>query len=197
MKKTYFILLTSLIILGIYSCQSKQEQNQELQTINGLVMDATMNNIILITTSGDTVNISTMDTDQAQVPGVLINDSVAITYAMEKVGTNDIRKATKLVVTHHSPYFYIAGTWIEPNPINTTEVQGFTLNPDGTASSVNMATLIFKNWQMNDATLLLTSESIGNKQTITGTDTLQIVKLDADSLILSQQANIVWHLKRQ
>ncbi len=192
--------LLLLITLGIYSCTPKQDQNQSQgpKTVSGWVLDASMNNIMIVSHSGDTLNISVMDADPTNVPGVLINDSVEITYSIEKgTETSDILKAIKLVITHHSPYFYIAGTWVQPNPIKPQEMQGFILNQDGTASSVNMATLIFKNWILKDATLLLTSESIGNRQTIKSTDTLKIVKLDADSLILSRSNEILWRLARQ
>ena len=73
-------------------------------------------------------------------------------------------------------------------------MQGFTLNPNGTAQSVNMATLLIKNWNLDNKTLTLQYESIGNKQTIMGTDTLSITKIDADSLILSKNTNVIWRM---
>ena len=76
-------------------------------------------------------------------------------------------------------------------------MQGFTLNQNGTVSSVNMATLLIKNWNLDNWTLTLQYESIGNKQTITGTDTLNVVKINADSLILTKKAEVVWRLARQ
>jgi len=76
-------------------------------------------------------------------------------------------------------------------------MQGFTLNQNGTASSVNMATLLIKNWNLDNWTLTLQYESIGNKQTITGTDTLNVVKIDADSLVLARKTNVMWRLARQ
>ncbi len=97
----------------------------------------------------------------------------------------------------HSPYSYIQGIWLEPNPINPSGSQGIALKEDGTASSVGMATLIFKKWVLNGDKLLLTYESIGNKQTLEGTDTLQIEKLNADSLVLSASGNVVWRLARE
>ena len=144
-----------------------------------------MNDILVVTDQGDTVAISTMDADPAKVPGVLVDDSVTVTCIGEKVGGNRILKATELVVTAHSPYYYIQGKWVEPNPINADEVQGFELKQDGTASSINMATLAFQQWNLENGELLLKSQSIGNGQTIEGTDTLRIDKLNADSLVLS------------
>lgn len=138
-----------------------------------------------------------MDANPQKVPGVLLNDSVKVTCTNENINGVQILKATELTITAHSPYYYIQGTWVEPNPINPKEMQGFTLNQDGTASSVNMATLLIKRWNMNNKTLTLRYESIGNRQTITGTDTLNVIKINADSLVLAQDSNVVWRLARQ
>ncbi len=192
MNKKNLITILSLIAV-LFSCNRASVR----QSVTGYVADATMNNIMLIANTGDTLNISTMDADPAKVPGVLINDSVKITYTKEKVGKTEIFKAEELVITAHSPYFYIQGTWVEPNPINSSELQGMTLKEDGTASSVGMATLIFTKWVLDGEKLLLTSRSIGNKQTLEGVDTLQIVTLDADSLILSHSGEILWRLARK
>ncbi len=185
--------LTLSLIVGLVSCKNEPVQ----KTVTGFVVDATMNNIMIIADGGDTLNISTMDADPVKVPGVLVNDSVSITYVKEKVGQSEILKAEELSVTAHSPYFYIKGTWLEPNPINSSEFQGVTLNEDGTASSVGMATLLFKKWVMTDRNLLLAYESIGNKQTLEGTDTLKIEKLNSDSLVLSGSGEVIWRFARK
>jgi hypothetical protein len=196
-KMNYFVAALSLIMItGLYSC--KKEKEAVSQSVSGVVFDATMNNIMLVTTAGDTLNISTMDADPVKVPGVLVNDSVEITYVVEKTDQSEILKATSLVVKTHSPYYYIAGTWVEPNPINASEVQGFNLNEDGTASSVNMATLIFENWNLSNSTLMLKSKSLGSGPALESTDTLHVVRLDADSLILARHSGeIIWRLGRQ
>lgn len=194
MKKLCFLSVFAAFFLGSFtSCK----QAPATQVIEGIVYDASMNNITLISNQEDTVNISTMDADPQKVPGVLLNDSVKVVCAEENVDGVRVLKAIDLTVTAHSPYYYIQGTWVEPNPINDKEVQGFTLNQDGSASSVNMATLLMKSWNLNDKELTLQYESIGNKQTITGTDTLNIVKIDADSLVLEQNGMIAWRLARQ
>lgn len=194
MKKTIFSpCLSALLLVALVSCK----QTKAPQEVSGLVYDASMNNITLITDAGDTMNFSTMNADPAKVPGVLLDDSVRITYQKENMDGVEVLKAVALTVTTHSPYYYIQGSWVEPNPINAEEVQGFKLNDDGTASSINMATLLFKNWNLEDKTLILGYESIGNKQTITGNDTLDVVKLNADSLVLSSNGNVVWRLARE
>lgn len=182
-----------LVLLLAVSCKKTTGP----QTYTGVVYDATMNNITLITDKGDTVNISTMDTNPQKVPGVLINDSVQVTCDNKEVDGVKVLTAKDLSILVHSPYYFIAGTWVEPSPINDKEVQGFALKDDGTASSVNMATLQFNKWNLNNRILTLNYTSIGNKQTIEGIDTLDVVRIDADSLILSNQKQIVWKLARQ
>lgn len=194
MKKTILLSVCAALLLGsIVACK----KTSSTRVINGIVYDASMNNITIITNQGDTVNVSTMNTDPQKVPGVLLLDSVEVTCKNERENDIDILKAENLVITAHSPYYYIQGSWSEPNPINSKEVQGFTLNQNGTARSINMATLVMKNWSLENRTLLLQYQSIGNNQTIEGTDTLNIVKLNADSLVLSKNGYIVWRLKRE
>lgn len=192
-KLVYLSASVAFLLAGIISCK----QVPRTQIINGIVYDASMNNITVISDKGDTVNISTMGANPQKIPGVLLNDSVRIICAHEDIDGVKILKATELTITVHSPYYYIQGTWLEPNPINQKEMQGFTLNQNGTASSVNMATLLMKNWNLDNWTLTLQYESIGNKQTITGIDTLNVIKISADSLVLARKADVIWRLARQ
>jgi hypothetical protein len=60
----------------------------------------------------------------------------------------------------------VAGTWIEPIPGMPGKVQGFRLEPDGNASSVNMATLTTERWKREGDRLVLEGKSLGNGQTI-------------------------------
>lgn len=190
-KVTPSFLFIFLVILGVSCGKSKS-----LHVVSGIVMDATMNNIMLITAKGDTIDISTMNADRSKVPGVLIGDSVKIAYEKEAEGGIEVLNALDLSITKHSPYCYIQGAWVEPNPINAKEVQGFILNKDGTASSVNMATLVFESWTLDDNVLILGYKSMGNGLTLEGADTLNVVKLNADSLVLSQNNAIIWRLFR-
>ena len=79
----------------------------------------------------------------------------------------------------------IQGTWVQPIPGMTEQVQGFTLYSDGSAESVNMATLQYTQWSLPEPeTLILYGLSIGNGQTIEFCDTLAIAFLSSDSLVL-------------
>ena len=196
MKNIFSLAAVAASALALASCGSKPAAPT---TVDGVVLDASMNNITLVTTAGDTLNISTMNADPAKVPGVLIDDSVKLTYAEVDTDGVKVMQAQELTVTAHSPYYYIQGAWVEPNPIDSTQVQGMQLNQNGTASSIGMATLQFNAWNLTiPDTLILNATSIGNGQTIEGADTLTIVKLNADSLVLAnKEGYVMWRLARQ
>ena len=71
----------------------------------------------------------------------------------------------------------IEGSWVETVPGMPGMQQGFVLDGDGSASSINMATLKYEAWKKVGNRLLLSGTSIGNHQNISFTDTLTIEKL--------------------
>lgn len=81
----------------------------------------------------------------------------------------------------------VVGEWIEP--VNGMEgmVQGFNLEEGGKASSINMATLVYESWEQQGDKLILAGQSIGNGQTISFSDTMEIAKHTADSLVLKSK----------
>ena len=87
------------------------------------------------------------------------------------------------------------GTWVQPNPINEKEVQGFKLNKDSSAESINMATLIYRKWWINDQHLYLVRESKGNKQTITDTIKFQVLHFTDQELILKDRDRTINYKK--
>lgn len=79
----------------------------------------------------------------------------------------------------------LIGSWVEPIP-GQTGVQGVTLQEGGKAQSIHMATLRYEGWKCEGDRLILTGTSIGNKVSTDFADTLHIVKLTQDSLLLSR-----------
>lgn len=80
----------------------------------------------------------------------------------------------------------LIGNWIEVMPANPQYVQGVTLNADGTATSIGMATLKYESWNLAGDRLVLNGKSIGNGQTLDFSDTLDVVKLTTDSMTLGR-----------
>lgn len=79
----------------------------------------------------------------------------------------------------------VVGSWVMPIEGQPGKMQGIKLEEGGEASSINMATLVYKYWEQQGDDLYLTVKSIGNGMEIEGIDTLRIEKLTADSLILN------------
>ncbi len=79
----------------------------------------------------------------------------------------------------------IIGSWIMPIDGQPGKMQGIRLDEDGEASSIDMATLVYKYWEQQGDELYLTVKSIGNGVEIEGIDTLKIEKLTTDSLVLN------------
>ena len=80
----------------------------------------------------------------------------------------------------------IEGAWVQPVPGMEQMSQGIRIKAGGKASSINMATLQYETWEKKGNQLVLTGNSIGNRQTLPFSDTWTIEKLTSDSLIICQ-----------
>ena len=111
MKLTKPFLFVSIILLGCASCKNKagtiEQENTELGTeeINdsvhqarGIVMDATMNGFTMVTSKKDTLYISTMDRNIALEKGLLIGDTLEVSYRIteDEPGINIASAITKI-----------------------------------------------------------------------------------------------------
>lgn len=108
---------------------------------------------------------------------------VAACNKTENKQTQDNSNEPEMIV--ESNYFLkeqLIGEWVQPNPINSKEVQGFSLLENGTAKSINMATLLYEKWWMDNNELFLVATSIGNHQQSTDTLAYKIIKLNNSSL---------------
>lgn len=65
----------------------------------------------------------------------------------------------------------------QPIPWNKKEKQGFILNEDWTAMSINMITLVYKKRKINDWKLILIAESIWN-----GTSSISDIEYEIESI---------------
>lgn len=158
-------------------------QNSKVQSIKGVITEASMNTLMITTARGDVLTISTVNAEKVVKDGILLGDTATVYYAAKP--ERGVLMATKIVVVpgqRECPK--IVGTWLETVNGMPGETQGIRLETDGMAESVNMATLVYERWQKEGDKLLLKGKSLGNGQTIVFTDTLHIEKLSADSLIL-------------
>lgn len=77
-------------------------------------------------------------------------------------------------------------TWLEPVPAQFGRQQGFILDEDGSAESVNMATLEYESWQVADRKLTLRGWSIGNGGTFPFEEVWNVVMVSKKKLVLQR-----------
>ena len=85
------------------------------------------------------------------------------------------------------------GTWVEVT--GGSEEQGFTLNKDGSASSLNMGYVVFNKWEKNGDLLILKGDNTGMVKRAFS-DTMKIESLTKTELILSQGGETVYFIKK-
>ncbi len=84
----------------------------------------------------------------------------------------------------------LVGTWVQPIKSMPGQLQGFELQEDGQARSVNMATLDYEAWARDGDQLRLSGKSIGNHQTLTFNEVWTIDRLTDEGLILKKGDNV-------
>ncbi len=84
----------------------------------------------------------------------------------------------------------LVGKWIQPIPGRENEKQGIELHDNGVATSINMHSLLYEQWEISHDTLFLWYHTQGVRQVSSDLDTLLIKQLDNKSLtILSLAGN--------
>ena len=111
MKTIKGFLLLGIIALGLVSCKNKtgstsqidsgevsEESNDSIHQACGVVIDATMNGFTMVTPKNDTLYISTMDKDLALKGGLLLGDTLDVTYTIteDEPGINMVSTAKKV-----------------------------------------------------------------------------------------------------
>lgn len=83
-------------------------------------------------------------------------------------------------------YKVFLGSWILEN---SKFEEGFTLNADSTASSINMATLLYKKWKIEDSKLVLTVISLGNHTGSVSDEKYVIKSYNQKRILLEKDGN--------
>ena len=136
------------------------------------------------------------------------NNSIlaAITIASSLVACNNEQKqdnptetspATSTTVEKPAPSGKLAGKWVQPIPGQEPAMQGFQLNPDGTASSINMHTLIYDKWELKGDTLILWNHTTGVKVESNSIDTNVVKHITDSTLILTGRNGMEFSYTRE
>ena len=87
------------------------------------------------------------------------------------------------------------GECLKPIGGQEDKTDGIKLNADGSAESVNSATLLYKSWESNGKSLTLAGTSIGNGVSSVFTAVYQIEELSENKLALKIDQNILTYTK--
>ena len=167
--KNIKLILAALAVCALAACADNTPK-----TYTGFIADATMNTVTVRNlTSEETYTFSTMNADKSEANGLLLGAPVVVDY---KGKLEEGVAATK--VATDPTYAEAVGDWTMPDPINPDGVMGIRIEVEGEASSINMATLVYKSWELQGEAgkILLMGQSIGNGQTIDFTQTGVIAK---------------------
>ena len=85
------------------------------------------------------------------------------------------------------------GTWVEMT--GGSEEQGFTLNKDGSASSLNLGYVVFDKWEKDGDLLILKGDYTGMVKRVFS-DTMKIESITKTELTLSQAGYTVTYIKK-
>ena len=101
MKKTVRFLAVAAVAAAVAACFG--EAQTPAPFVEGVVLDASMNGVTIVTGTGDTLDLSTMDVSRERYPGVLIGDSVKVKYSDADRDGARVATVDSLVVTVYSP----------------------------------------------------------------------------------------------
>ena len=81
----------------------------------------------------------------------------------------------------------IVGTWIQSSANQGGSEVGFALYKDGTASAINMRMVVFEKWNQDSDLLIISGRNTGSLNNSSFVDTMRIVKVTKEELVLSQE----------
>lgn len=185
--KTIFVL--ALAVICFVACADKT-----VHTVKGTIVDASMNNVV-VASADSTYSFTIEGADTTESNGLLLGAPITVTY-IGKLAEDGSAAATKIATD--ATYCKLINGWVEPNPIAEGEVQGFELQVEGVAKSINMATLVYQNWSLcEDGRLALAGESVGNDQTLPFRELYTIVTLDDNNLVLKNSQDSLLSYTKQ
>ena len=168
--------IIAVLCAGLLLLTACRQNN--LPTVEGRVVDATIHSVTIETPDGETFAVSTLGTNPMLVPGVLAGDEVRIAY--ELLPDSDVPRAVWLDIEVPSAYRLLPGIWRE---CTTPEEVGLVLAEDGSARAVGLGELPLQDWSLDGEDLVLTAVEQDDPK-VTKTLIFGIRKLDVDSLVV-------------
>ena len=200
MCRPLFFALGMAAILAMASCGGKKTQasfdeGDSIQTsinrnytIFGVCGEASaMNTLQVIADSGDTLNLSVANAKELMqvFGGYVVGDRVAVL-------ANEQRTEASLVINETT----LMGDWVMLNPLDGSSYVGMSIREGGVVEGIDQTTLIYKSWSIHNGKLeiSLVREGGGDEEE---TALYDMVKLDADSLIIRDGEDLYEYVRQQ
>lgn len=167
------IIASASAILMLTACSSQT-------TVSGIISDASMNTVTVSTADGETVTFGTMEADRSQCNGLPLGAPITVTYS----GRIEDNFATAVKISTPAEYCLLIGDWIL---LTESTEMGISIRVEGEAASINMATLQYEGWSLDNGKLQLYGKSIGNGQTIDFIEEWVVDKIDEHNLYLRSE----------
>jgi hypothetical protein len=191
MKKTasFSLVLTTAVMLALASCGGGSKNHQvaddvdeqptkvflnEDSTLYGLCGEGSaMNTLQLLTDTGDTLTLSTLDAQEQNhvLGGYNVGDRLAVL-------TDRKRTKATLVINEST----LLGNWVMPNPLDGSDETGISIREGGVAESIDQSVIIYRTWRINNGLLELISTREGGVDE-EEVNLYEILSLGNDSLV--------------
>ncbi len=121
-----------------------------------------------------------------------------VIWACQSPTSNATSEGTKVVVSDSIPAIAVStlyGNWVKPIDGVPQETEGFQLNADQIAFSINMYTMPYKAWKYENNCIILSGKSIGNKTSSSITDTFKVIYVTDSSLVVERNSERINYTK--
>ncbi|MCH5330465.1 MAG: lipocalin family protein [Alistipes sp.] len=172
--RTIVVAVIASAVIAVTAC------GRELSSMEGTVEEVATNTLTVRTVDGGIVTFITTDAVRDCRGGLKVGSPVGVSFAAEPVAGF----GTAVRIEAPEEYNLLVGTWVQPNPADETEVQGFELFVRGEAESVNMHTRLVEEWSVCGRRLTLKGLSIGNGTECRFEERWCIEHLDSETLEL-------------
>ncbi|MBR2016505.1 MAG: hypothetical protein IKA00_04280 [Prevotella sp.] len=199
-KKMALLAVAGMVMVG---CGSKNQSTafaddsidstammliNQNRTVFGLCGDETNDSTLqLITDSGDTLLLGLQQAyEKEQVYGSFQGgDKMAVMLSDDKKGA-----------THVICESMLQGDWVMLNPLDGSSTVGISIKEGGIAESIEQSTIFYKTWRIVNGQIEITlvREGGGDEEEI---NVYNIIKLDADSLIYSNEEDLMEYERRK
>lgn len=201
MRKIESTIVVAAAVLTMGSCGNKGQQinydyadSAEVETIinrdttvYGICGDGSaMNTLQLLTDSGDTLNLSLEEAQEANqcFGGFSGGDRMAVLQKDKTTAKRVINLST------------LMGNWVMPNPLDGSSETGFRIKEGGIVDGIDQSSLIFKSWRIYNGQLEMIVVREGGSE-VEESLIYDFVSLGADSLLLKDAEDVYRYGRQQ